>query len=193
MPEDVQRGLAELLPRLLAELPGDQDRVDDFEELFFEQGGTPGRTDRVASQHNWPRGRPSPPGRPTIDDSGDGMHHLIPASMIASADTSVRLSKPSDEVKSTLPPLARASRCFLAPARGHAGASGGVKVVRAAGSISRSSEGERARLDHLPGGDDEAVIGPSRRSGGPPAPVRSSYDSRFGSSDGPGSFRVILT
>ena len=37
----------------------------------------------------------------TKNDSEDGMHHLIPTSLVASVDTKVHLSKPSDEVKAT--------------------------------------------------------------------------------------------
>jgi hypothetical protein len=35
----------------------------------------------------------------TRRDSEDGMHHLIPTSLVASVDTKVHLSGPSDEVK----------------------------------------------------------------------------------------------
>jgi len=35
----------------------------------------------------------------TKSDSDDGMHHLFPTSLVASVDTRVHLSKPSDEVK----------------------------------------------------------------------------------------------
>lgn len=37
----------------------------------------------------------------TKNDSEDGQHHLIPASMVATVDTKVHLSKPCDEVKKT--------------------------------------------------------------------------------------------
>ncbi len=37
----------------------------------------------------------------TKNDSEDGMHHLIPASLVASVDTKVHLSQPCDEVKKT--------------------------------------------------------------------------------------------
>ncbi len=35
----------------------------------------------------------------TKSDSEDGMHHLIPTSLVASVDAKVHLSKPCDEVK----------------------------------------------------------------------------------------------
>jgi len=35
----------------------------------------------------------------TKNDSDDGMHHLIPTSLVASVDTEVHLSKPCDDVK----------------------------------------------------------------------------------------------
>jgi hypothetical protein len=35
----------------------------------------------------------------TRRDSEDGMHHLIPTSLVASVDTKVHLSQPCDEVK----------------------------------------------------------------------------------------------
>ena len=35
----------------------------------------------------------------TKNDSEDGMHHLIPTSLVASVDTKVHLSKPCDEIK----------------------------------------------------------------------------------------------
>ena len=66
-------------------------KVEEYMEVVCSRGMHVGTVDRVdGSQLKLTKG-----------DSDDGMHHLIPSSLVASVDAKVHLSKTCDEVKAS--------------------------------------------------------------------------------------------
>ena len=65
------------------------DNITEHMEVLCSKGMHLGTIDRVQGDEI----------KLTKSDSDDGMHHLIPASLVASVDTKVHLSKPCDEIK----------------------------------------------------------------------------------------------
>ena len=65
------------------------DRIEERMEVVCSKGRHVGTVDHVLGDQI----------KLTKDDSEDGMHHLIPASMVATVDTRVHLTKSCDEVR----------------------------------------------------------------------------------------------
>ncbi len=67
------------------------DKIEEHMEVLCSKGMHVGTFDRMQGDEL----------KLTKNDSDDGMHHLIPADLVASVDTRVHLSKPCDEIKAT--------------------------------------------------------------------------------------------
>ena len=65
------------------------DRIEERMEVVCSKGMHVGTVDHVVDDRI----------KLTKNDSEDGKHHLIPASMVATVDTKVHLTKPCDEVR----------------------------------------------------------------------------------------------
>jgi hypothetical protein len=65
------------------------DRIEKRMEVVCSKGKHIGTVDQILGDQI----------KLTKNDSEDGMHHLIPASMVATVDTKVHLTKTCDEVR----------------------------------------------------------------------------------------------